>query len=197
MLICGGREDLVDLVIGTIVQNKDGYYCDPTCGSGTFLIRLYDRLRYLSGHRATHDKLLNQIWGIDYGKFPAELSTINLFRRDVSNFENFPRVLNENIFDVTKGRTFSFPPPHAGKHFKDKINVPIPEFSGLVGNFPFIRQELIEKKDKGYKLTLTHLLAKEYLLTYPKLFELKNIKEKELAHARAANEDERNKTIER
>ncbi|MDI6802613.1 MAG: N-6 DNA methylase [Bacteroidota bacterium] len=191
------REDLVDLIIGTVVQDKDGFYGDPTCGSGTFLIRLYDRLRYLSGHRATHNQLLNQIWGIDIGKFPAELSTINLFRQDVKNFDNFPRVVHKDVFEIRKGESFPFPPPHAGKYFKDKIDVTIPEFHGLVGNFPYIRQELIEKKVKGYKKDLTKILAEEYLLTYPSLFELKSIKEKDIANARGLSEAEQKKSIQR
>lgn len=191
------REDLVDLIIGTVVQDKDGFYGDPTCGSGTFLIRLYDRLRYLSGHRATHDQLLNQIWGIDIGKFPAELSTINLFRQDVKNFDNFPRVVHKDVFEIRKGESFPFPPSHAGKYFKDKIDVTIPKFHGLVGNFPYIRQELIEKKVKGYKKDLTRILAEEYLLTYPSLFELKSIKEKDIANAWGLSEGERKKSIQR
>lgn len=189
------REDLVDLVIGTIVHDKNGYYADPTCGSGTFLNRLYDRLKYLSQHRATHEQLLNQIWGVDYGKFPAELSTINLFRQDIRNLDNFPRVVNENIFDVLKGRTFSFPPPHAGKFFKDKIEVQLPEFQGLVGNFPYIRQELIEKRDKGYKKELTRILAEEWLLHYPKLFELNGVDAAQLSHIAQLNHEEQAKQI--
>ena len=73
--------------------------------------------------------------GIDIGQFPAELSTINLFRQDVSNFENFPRVVHKNIFDVRRGATFPFPPPNAGNNYI-KIDLQIPEFYGLIGNFP-------------------------------------------------------------
>lgn len=170
------NEDLVDLILGFTVQNKDGIYADPTCGSGTFLIRLYDRLKYLSATKLKHNELLNRIWGIDIGKFPAELSTINLFRQDVANYENFPRVICSDIFDVHKGIVFRFPPPNASKHF-DKVELKLPEFNGLVGNFPFIRQELIERKDKGYKTKLTKVLAEEYFLSYPKLFKTKGITE--------------------
>jgi type I restriction enzyme M protein len=164
------REDLVDFVIATIVNDPTKYYADPTCGSGTFLIRLYSRLKFLDP-KLKHEQILEKIWGIDIGKFPAELATINLFRQDVSNFENFPRILNKDIFEVNKGDSFGFPPPFAGKNYV-KISIPLPEFGGLVGNFPFIRQELIEKKVPGVKLKLTKLLASEFLHTYPELFEL-------------------------
>ncbi|MHB8337499.1 MAG: N-6 DNA methylase [Ignavibacteriaceae bacterium] len=170
------NENLVDLILGFAVQNVDGIYGDPTCGSGTFLIRLYDRLRYLSAGKLNHKELLGKIWGIDIGKFPAELSTINLFRQNVSNYENFPRVICSDIFDITKGDKFKFPPPNASQYF-DKIEITLPEFKGFVGNFPFIRQELIEKKVKGYKNKLTKVLAYEYLISHPKLFKVTGINE--------------------
>lgn len=165
-------ENLVDFVIALVVNDPGGVYCDPTCGSGTFLIRLYDRLRYLKPS-ITHAQMLSQIWGFDIASFPAELSTINLFRQEASNFENFPRVRVANIFDVYKGITFDFPPPNAGKQYF-KVQETLPEITGFVGNFPFIRQELIEKKDPEFKKNLTKLLAYEYLVNYPQLFVLKN-----------------------
>ncbi|MBL7995460.1 SAM-dependent DNA methyltransferase [bacterium] len=166
------REDLVDLIIGTVVHEPKGIYGDPTCGSGTFLVRLYDRLRYLSNPPAEHRELLNQIWGFDSGKFPAELSTINLFRQEADDFENFPRIQCTDIFDVFSGKTFDYPPAEQGK-YSNKVPLAVPPFDGLVGNFPFIRQELIEKNVKGYKSFLTKTLAKNYLSTYPALFDTK------------------------
>jgi hypothetical protein len=167
------REDLVDFVIATVVRDKDGVYCDPTCGSGTFLVRLYDRLRFLSSNRLKHEQRLNQIWGFDIGKFPAELSTINLFRQNISNVDNFPRVRRNDIFEVHKGDSFPFPPPRSGSK-AIKVDLPLPEFDALVGNFPYIRQELIQKEVKDNKAKLTKLLAEEYLQTYPALFTFKN-----------------------
>jgi hypothetical protein len=177
------NENLVDLIIGLVVQDKDGVYSDPTCGSGTFLIRLYDRIKYLSAQKKRHIDCLNQIWGMDVGKFPAELSTINLFRQDISNYENFPRVIHTDIFDVECGREYEFPPPQASRYF-NKIKITLPKFNGFVGNFPYIRQELIEKSNpsRKYKLYLTTVLANEYLLTYPKLFIKKGLNGDHLNH---------------
>ena len=166
------REDLVDFIIGTVVQDHEQVYADPTCGSGTFLIRLYSRLKYLKP-QLQHSELLSRIWGIDIGKFPAELSTINLFRQNASNFENFPRVVNKDIFDLHTGVEFEFPPPQSGKNFI-KVKEKLPAFHGLVGNFPFIRQELIEKNIKGYKKRLTRIIASDYLFDYPDLFNFRN-----------------------
>lgn len=170
------NENLVDLILGLVVKDEKGIYCDPTCGSGTFLIRLYDRLKFLSSSKLTHLQLLDQIWGIDRGKFPAELATVNLFRQDIGKYENFPRIRRSDIFDVNVGDEFDFPPPRAGKKF-NKVKLPFPQLDGLVGNFPFIRQELIEKEVKNYKKYLTKVIAKNHFFNYPDLFNVKNINE--------------------
>ena len=190
------REDLVDLIIAIIVNDKDKIYADPTCGSGTFLIRLYDRLQFLSGNRINHEEILDRIWGTDIGKFPAELSTINLFRQSPSNFENFPRVLKKDIFNIFTGMEVEFPPNNVNYNQNyNKIKIKIPEFYGLVGNFPYIKQELIEKNVKGYKQTLTKLLAYEYLADYPKLFKINHINDKQFENFLNQTETEKRKTI--
>jgi len=190
------REDLVDLIIAIIVNDKDKIYADPTCGSGTFLIRLYDRLQFLSGNRMKHEEVLDRIWGIDIGKFPAELSTINLFRQSPSNFDNFPRILKNDIFNIFNGMEVEFPPNNVNYNQNyNKIKIKIPEFYGLVGNFPYIRQELIEKNVKGYKQTLTKLLAYEYLSDYTKLFKLNHIKEAEFKNFLEKPESDRKNLI--
>lgn len=169
------NENLVDFILGFVVNTDDAFYADTTCGSGTFLNRIYDRLKHLS-KKVTHNELLDKIWGFDIAKFPAELATINLFKQDISNLENFPRVRRTDIFEVNKGNEFDFPPPSASKAFI-KIKKRVPEFNAIVGNFPFIRQELIEKEKKGYKLDLTKVLAHDYFLTYRKLFTTSGINE--------------------
>lgn len=168
------NEDLVDLIIATVVNEPDKYYADPTCGSGTFLIRLYSRLKFLEPS-LKHKEILERIWGIDIGKFPAELSTINLFRQQPTDFDNFPRVINKDIFKIKKGDEFEFPPPHSAKNYV-KIKIDLPEFYALVGNFPYIRQELIEKKVKCFKKQLVQLSAEEYIFSYPELFIFKKDK---------------------
>ncbi|HMN22858.1 MAG TPA: N-6 DNA methylase [Ignavibacteriaceae bacterium] len=189
------NENLIDFILGFVVNNEKNYYADTTCGSGTFLIRLYDRLKFLS-KKITHNQLLDKIWGFDIAKFPAELSTINLFRQDVSNFENFPRVRRTDIFKVNKGDEYEFPPPSANKTFK-KIKIKLPQFNAIVGNFPFIRQELIEKVNKGYKLELTKVLAHDYFLTYPKLFITNNVNQTNIDHLKKLTHEQFAKELNR
>ncbi len=174
------NENLVDFIIGFVIDSEKSFYADTTCGSGTFLIRIYDRLRYLS-RRIKHNELLDRIWGFDIAKFPAELATINLFRQDISNFENFPRVRRTDIFKVNKYDEFDFPPPSVSNS-NNKVKIKIPEFDAIVGNFPFIRQELIEKELKGYKLYLTQVLAQDFFIAYPKLFVTNKVNRTNIDH---------------
>jgi len=162
-------DNLVDLITTFCVNKSDDYVMDPTCGTGTFLIRGYNRLRNLQ-HKA-HYKLLEQIWGIDIAGFPAELATVNLCRQDFSDYLNFPRVLSRDFFDVMPGQKFKFPPPKKTAKTGERIEVKIPKFDALVGNFPFIRQELIEKAEPGYKNKIGRVLHRSWENEYPQLFE--------------------------
>jgi hypothetical protein len=161
-------DNLVDLIVAFCVHNSSNFVMDPTCGTGTFLIRSYNRLRNLE-HKA-HHKLLEQIWGIDIAGFPAELATINLYRQDFSDYLNFPRVLSKDFFDVIPGESFEFPPPKKTVKTGEREKVEIPKFDALVGNFPFIRQELIEKVEKGYKKKLEKVLFESWGKDYSVLF---------------------------
>jgi len=161
-------DNLVDLIVSFCVQSGDDFVMDPTCGTGTFLIRSYHKLRNLKSRR--HHKLLEQIWGFDIAGFPAELATINLFRQNFEDYSNFPRVLSKDFFDVRPGQSFKFPPPKKTVETGERIRVKIPKFDALVGNFPFIRQELIEKAEKGYKEKLEKVLVDGWGEKYTELF---------------------------
>jgi type I restriction-modification system DNA methylase subunit len=163
-------DNLVDLIATFCVRSGDDFVMDPTCGTGTFLIRSYDRLRHLGSRMKPHHKLLNQVWGFDIAGFPAELATINLYRQDLNDYLNFPRVLSKDFFDVIPDAEFEFPPPKKTVKTGDRVKVEIPKFDALVGNFPFIRQELIEKVEKGYKKKLEKVLFDSWSKDYSALF---------------------------
>jgi type I restriction enzyme M protein len=163
-------DNLVDLIVTLCVRDGDNCVMDPTCGTGTFLIRSYDRLRHLGSRRKPHHQLLNQVWGFDIAGFPAELATVNLYRQDLNDYLNFPRVLSKDFFEVMPVEEFEFPPPKKTVRMGDRVKVAIPKFDALVGNFPFIRQELIEKVEKGYKKKLEKVLFESWGKDYSVLF---------------------------
>lgn len=162
-------DNLVDLIISFCIREDSDFVMDPTCGTGTFLIRSYQKLQ--NHKRKKHHQLLNQIWGFDIAGFPAELATINLYRQDFSDYLNFPRVLTKDFFDVKPGEEFEFPPPKVTAKTGQRIKVKIPKFDALVGNFPFIRQELIEKVEKGYKKKIESIIIDSWSKDYPAILE--------------------------
>lgn len=163
------REDLVDLINTFCIQTKDAKVIDPTCGTGTFLIRSYDRLKTLG--EKTHTTLLSHLWGFDVAHFPAELATINLYRQNIEDYRNFPRILSKDFFDIKPTDSFKFPPPKATADNDFMIEEKPPAFDAAVGNFPYIRQELIEKRLKRYKEKLGRTLAHGWMKEYPELFD--------------------------
>lgn len=163
------REELVDLINAFCVRSKDDKILDPTCGTGTFLIRAYNRKK-MSGER-NHKNLISNLWGIDVAPFPAELATINLYRHDLSDYANFPRIICKDFFEVKPQQTFEFPPPKPSLEPQPMIKEELPQFDGAVGNFPYIRQELIEKRMKGYKKKVEKAIFDDWKDDYRELFD--------------------------
>jgi type I restriction enzyme M protein len=167
-------ENLVDFIIAFCVRNPDDAVMDPTCGTGTFLIRSYDRKSTSLGLK-DHSQQLSLLWGIDIAPFPAELATINLFRQQVGMPGNFPRILNEDFFNVIPGGQYRFPPLKNETHPVDtppegqdsSMLEPIPQFNAIVGNFPYISADRIEQREKGYTEKMTRRLAEEWFQAYP------------------------------
>lgn len=172
-------EPLVDLTAAFCIREAHDVVLDPTCGTGTFLIRSYDRKRTRL-NLYDHNSQLAQLWGVDIAPFPAELATINLFRQQVGVPGNFPRILNEDFFDVTPGGRYRFPPLRAAPdHQPDlediedvqgpgaEFDEPIPQFDAIVGNFPYIGAARIEAREKGYLKRVTQRLAEEWLRQWP------------------------------
>ena len=172
------RSDIVDLILGFCVKDSQTIVLDPSCGSGTFLIESYYRLKYLEGKKNHYD-LLEQLWGIDIAKFPAHLSTINLAIQDLSVRENYPNIVYKDFFEV-------FPRMHVKIGVQNTLHaygVPekeptvivkgldkalmdkkLPIMTAVVGNPPYTRQEemLAEIFGTDYKQTLLDAVRKDF-----------------------------------
>ena len=64
----------------------------------------------------------------------------------------------------------------------------MPAFWGIVSNFPYIRQELIEKAAKGYKREITRAIAQQWFWRDRDLFVLDGIRDRELETIAAKDE---------
>ena len=134
-------EKLAYLVAYPAIKNRNYFVFDPTSGTGTFLNVFYEILKYYG--TKTHQQILSQIFGNDISHFPAVLSVINLYKKEVADTANFPRVTRSDIFNLLPKQIIKIP----DNVDIDKINdVEIPEFDAIISNFPFIQQEEMPTK---------------------------------------------------
>jgi methylase of polypeptide subunit release factors len=141
---------VADVLVAFAVDPEGAIVLDPGCGSGTFVMRAYDFLRDRTPQ--THGELLSRLWGFDISAFATELAAINLFRQDMSAFDNFPRVIPGNFFEHFVGEEIPFPPAKAGG--QDKVTISVPQFSAIVANPPYLRSQHQDDLNPGYKKTL-------------------------------------------
>jgi len=173
------RSDVVDLILGFCLKDPNSNILDPACGSGTFLVRAYYRLKYLSGKK-DHAELLKQLWGVDIDKFPAHLSTINLAIRDLSSKENYPNIVYGDFFDIVGPKTSirigmqSNMTQWVGSEVKPKVEVQgldtrsldriVPTMNCVIGNPPYTRQEEMGEDVFGekYKQKLLKVITSDF-----------------------------------
>ena len=147
----------VDVVNAFCINKDTKLILDSGCGAGTFLVRAYYFLKYFNPE-FTHEELLEKLWGIEIATFPVFLSTLNLSLLNIKAFDNYPTIIKSDFSDITTkssyhGYFLNDSKSFAIKNINGKIcDVQIPVFDACVGNPPYIRQELIEDKEKWNKL---------------------------------------------
>lgn len=159
--------DVVDLILKFCLKHENDKTLDPSCGSGTFLVRAYQHKR-LMNKRQTHEEILETIWGNDIAKFPASLSIINLAINDLSVDQNYPNILHEDFFKFkvgTDGIDLEAWRESVAKTLsgKERSLVYPKQFDAIVGNPPYTRQEEISElapEDIEYKENLIESAVK-------------------------------------
>ncbi len=150
------HEDIVDVINAFCIRRGGDTVLDPACGSGSFLVRAYHRKAWLGEHRGggrrhqdphkTHQELLQEVYGCDIALFPAHLATLNLASRHIEDEDNYPIVRRGNFFEVIeKPEAFYSIPMRTPEGGKTKFQVALPMLDAIVGNPPYVRQELIPK----------------------------------------------------
>lgn len=148
----------VDIICAFCFKKDTKIVLDSGCGAGTFLVRAYSFLKYYNPN-LKHEQLLEMLWGIDISPFPIFLSTINLCLLNIKVKDNFPMLITSDFLKVRIGSDYRFMFMNTTKMHKfDKLNsreanVTIPTFDTCIGNPPYIRQELIEHKEKWIELS--------------------------------------------
>ena len=139
---------VADLLVAFTIDGDRPLVLDPGCGSGTFLMSVYSYLAHTTA--LPHEELLSIIWGFDLSPFAAELAVINMYRQDMSEFENFPRIVPGNFFDRLPGQSVEFPPSRISSGTA-KVPIPVPHFDCIVGNPPYLRSQNQDDLDATYR----------------------------------------------
>lgn len=159
---------IVDLMVQFTVTEPDDLVLDPGCGSGSFLVRAYHKLRELNHipkildgplNGRFHQQLLEHLFGIDINQFPAHLTVINLAVQNPKARIEEVNVAVSDFFDIRPGQaTLSGFKSITTKGKTTLVNVP-PSFDVVLANPPYIRQELLGKKEKA---KIKSLIESEY-----------------------------------
>lgn len=154
-------EDLVDVVNAFCVRSAEATMLDPAGGSGSFVVRGYHRKAWLRQNESlrhpsvSHQDWLRQIYAVDISLFAAHLCTLNLAARDIRDEENYPRVKRGNFFEVARDMANKQPfclLPEGLQEERKPGPIQLPPLDAVVGNPPYVRQELIPKRgEKGLK----------------------------------------------
>ena len=156
--------DVVDIINTFCIRSPNAKIADFGCGAGTFLVRGYARIKYLSPYKS-HKEIVKQLIGVDISKFAAHLTMINLAARDLSTIEN-PIVICKDFFDikVSKFKEWKeFMKILAEGMGKENIKVEVPdELDAVVGNPPYTRQEELDAYVENYKEKLQQTLKEDW-----------------------------------
>lgn len=148
---------IVDFIVQLTVTKPDDVVLDPGCGSGSFLVRAYHKLRELNKvprvvegplNERFHQQLLEQIYGIDINQFPAHLSVINLaVQNPKARIDKVNAIVND-FFDVRPGQATLLGFESITTEGKPSLVQIPPAFSVVIANPPYIEQELLGEKEK-------------------------------------------------
>jgi len=140
------RPEVVDLILAFSLKSV-GNLLDPCVGSGTFLVRAYQRLRYLDAD-LLHPDLVSMLYGIDVDKNVAMLAAINIYIRDpLATAIAKPRISRMDFFSkkVKPYETIPSLSPHDESSAKETLfEFELRQFDTVVANPPYTRQEEME-----------------------------------------------------
>jgi len=138
---------IVELIIEMCVKSPEDRILDPGCGSGSFLVKAYHKLKDLKRKEnpfaveaQLHEEVLDQIYGIDINQFPAQLAAMNMATRNLQVESKNIHLVVSDFFKVDPS-TAVFPPA----------------FDVVVTNPPYTRQEEMEYKGQIRDVALTYL----------------------------------------
>lgn len=128
------------------LRGPDDLVLDPAVGSGTFLVKAYERLRNLKaetgdrrGSDQQHREILSQLYAIDINPFAAHLTAMNLAMRNVRHAVTEMNILERDFFKVSPGAPAYVPYVVRTPSGEQRRQIRVPLTDLVVGNPPYTR----------------------------------------------------------
>jgi len=163
---------IAELIVKWAVRSPKDVILDPAVGSGTFLVKAYQRLMELKAESqkksrqqgdsgAIHKEILSQLYADDINPFPAHLASMNLAMRNVEFPTSEMNIIVEDFFNL-RSRMNVFA-PFIMKTPKGDVrrHVSVPTFDAIVANPPYTRGvEITDKTQNSINISIGELLKK-------------------------------------
>ncbi len=151
---------VVDFINALTIKKADVRVLDPACGSGTFLTRAFELKKKLYGgkdDKELHEKIVEELYGVDIEAYPAHLATVALSSKLLyANPKIYPKIIHEDFLKVKP--TEMYPRfrmaeiEHKTKTLDGREEgVVIKPIDAVVSNLPYIEQKEIQDKDAAQK----------------------------------------------
>jgi len=155
---------IAELIVKWAVRAPNDKVLDPAAGSGTFLIKAYQRLKELKKY-SSHEEILKQIYAVDINPFPAHLTAMNLAMRDVKNPTSEMNVLVGDFFQLSHEMKHIVPYMVRTPSGEKEREITIPLFDAIVANPPYTRWTEIPEETRNLIGKTIGETLKKYNLT--------------------------------
>jgi len=125
-------ENVAELLVRLAMNEKDGQTIDPFCGTGTIPEKV---LEIKSEYHISGKEAVQQTWASDKFAFPIQVATLAIASPQV--LDEPLKVFVHDAFTLYEGELIELRNPKNGENQK----YPIPRFSTIVSNLPFVRFE--------------------------------------------------------
>jgi len=162
---------ICELIVKWAIRSPDDVVFDPGCGSGGFLLAAYRELVRLKTGKAeipppegVHEKIMDQLYGLDINPFPAHLTAVNIAMKDARSPSTNLNVIESDFF-LLEPRTKVFS-PYTVKTAAGEVKreIVIPYFDAVIGNPPYTRWDEISENTKTFIKEKLSFIIKEYEL---------------------------------
>ena len=143
--------NLAELLVRLSLNNRLAPSIDPFCGTGTIL---HNTLFIRAEHNVSGADAVRTTWGSDKFAFPVQIATLAVSAPET--MQEPLRLFTCDAFSLKVGQPISFVDPSNGK----QITIPLPEFSAIITNPPFVQFETIGELNNDAKVRINDFYEK-------------------------------------